>query len=51
MVMTPRERLLKSFAFEEVRPVPYTVWYDHRTMEKLDRHYGGGQWLHSCNRL
>lgn len=42
--MTRRERVLAAFRFEEVRPTPYTVWYDHETMENLDRHYGGPDW-------
>ncbi len=45
--MTPRERLIRSFSFEEVRPVPYTIWYDHETMEKLNAYYGGGEWQES----
>jgi uroporphyrinogen decarboxylase len=43
-MMNPRERVLSAFRFEEVRPVPYTIWYDHGTMEKLNRHYGGTAW-------
>ncbi len=42
--MTPRKRLLKAFNFEEVRPTPYTIWFDHQTMEKLNSYYGGTAW-------
>ena len=42
--MTPRERTLKAFAFEEVRPTPYTLWFDAPSLAKLDRHYGGPAW-------
>jgi uroporphyrinogen decarboxylase len=44
VVTTPRERVLAAFDFQEVQPVPYTIWYDHGTMEKLDLHYGGAAW-------
>lgn len=42
--MTPRERVLAAFRFEEVRPTPYTVWYDHEALERLNRHFGGASW-------
>lgn len=42
--MTPRERMVKAFAFEEIRPTPYTAWYDHQTLERLNAHYGGPGW-------
>lgn len=42
--MTPRERLLKAFAFEEVHPTPYTVWYDHETLERLNAYFAGTEW-------
>jgi uroporphyrinogen decarboxylase len=34
----------KAFHFEEVRPVPYTVWYDRQSEEKLDIYFGGNSW-------
>jgi len=42
--MNPRDRLLKAFDFEEVYPTPYTIWYDHETLERLNAHYGGPSW-------
>lgn len=42
--MTPRERVEQAWRFQEVRPTPYTFWYDHETGERLDRHYGGPDW-------
>jgi len=42
--MNARERILAAYRFEEIRPVPYTVWYDHETMLKLNRYYGGEGW-------
>jgi uroporphyrinogen decarboxylase len=39
-----RERTLAALRFEEVRPTPYTVWYDRAAKEKLDRHYGSSAW-------
>lgn len=42
--MNARERVQAAFRFEEVQPVPYTIWYDHETLQKLDRHYKGGVW-------
>ncbi|HUV08588.1 MAG TPA: uroporphyrinogen decarboxylase family protein [Spirochaetia bacterium] len=42
--MTLKEKIQAAFRFEEVRPVPYTVWYDGYAMEKLDRYYGGSDW-------
>ncbi len=42
--MKPREKIRKAFAFEEVRPTPYSVWYDHETMLRLDKYYGGNAW-------
>ncbi|MCA1809191.1 MAG: uroporphyrinogen decarboxylase family protein [Kiritimatiellia bacterium] len=41
---TPRDRLLKAFAFEETAPIPYTVWYDDQTRERLNAHYGDNRW-------
>ena len=42
--MTLRQRIERAFRFEEVRPTPYTVWYDRNTEERLDRHFGGTAW-------
>lgn len=42
--MTARDRVLAAFEFENVAPVPYTLWYDHDTREKLNRHYGSDAW-------
>ena len=39
-----RQRIERAFRFEEVRPVPYTVWYDRNTEQRLDRHFGGADW-------
>ncbi len=41
---TPRARVIKAFAFEEVRPVPYTIWFEHETMKKLNAFYGNREW-------
>ncbi len=42
--MNPRDRLLRAFDYEEVYPTPYTIWYDHETMKRLDSYYGGAGW-------
>lgn len=42
--MQPRERVLRAFQFEDVQPVPYTVWYDNETKEKIDTYYGHEMW-------
>ena len=42
--MDIRTAIEKALRFEEVRPVPYTVWYDAKTEKKLDAHYGGTSW-------
>ncbi len=39
-----RERVERTFRFEETRPVPYTVWYDGRTEARLDAWYGDTSW-------
>ena len=44
MLMTPRERVESAFRLEQIRPTPYTVWYDHETRERLTRHYGSDEW-------
>lgn len=42
--MDIRTSIEKALRFEEVRPVPYTVWYDAETEKKLDAYYGGTSW-------
>jgi hypothetical protein len=37
----PREKVIAAFDFQETRPTPYTLWYDHESMPRLDRHFGG----------
>jgi uroporphyrinogen decarboxylase len=44
MMMTLRERVEGAFDFQEVRPTPYTVWYESEIKEKLDRYYGCEDW-------
>jgi uroporphyrinogen decarboxylase len=39
-----KARTLASFRFEEVRPTPYTVWYDRAAKEKLDEYHGDSGW-------
>lgn len=40
----PRRRTLAAWDFNETQPVPYTIWYDHDTMVRLNAHYGGTDW-------
>lgn len=42
--MNLREQVLSAFRFEETRPVPYTVWYDNETRDRLNAYYGGCAW-------
>ncbi len=42
--MTPRARAQRALAFEEVRPTPYTLWFDAPALARLDAHYGGPDW-------
>ena len=42
--MTMKEKTRAALRFEEVRPTPYTVWYDCHAKAILDRHYGDGSW-------
>ena len=42
--MNLRDQVLKILQFEEVQPVPYTVWYDSDTEARLTEHYGGSEW-------
>jgi uroporphyrinogen decarboxylase len=42
--VNPRERTLAALRFEEVRPTPYTLWYDHETRERLTAHFGDASW-------
>jgi uroporphyrinogen decarboxylase len=44
MKLTLKERVLSSFRFEEVRPVPYTIWYDEISYKKLNQYYGNSEW-------
>lgn len=43
-MMTLKEKVSTAINHEEVRPVPYTVWYDQKTIEKLDNYYGSTDW-------
>lgn len=42
--MILKERVVRAFRFEEVRPTPYTVWYDEAIRLKLNEHFGSGEW-------
>ncbi len=42
--MNLRESVRAALRFEEVRPTPYTVWYDSRASQALDAHYGDHDW-------
>jgi uroporphyrinogen decarboxylase len=42
--MNLRKKVEAAFCFKEVRPTPYTVWYDEESGKKLDFYYGGGAW-------
>jgi len=42
--VTIRDRVIKAFRFEEVRPTPYTVWYDQGAEHKLNLYYGSSDW-------
>ncbi len=42
--MTIRDSVLRAFRFEEVRPTPYTVWYDQGAKDKLNLYYGNSDW-------
>ena len=42
--MNRRDEVLRAFRFEEVRPVPYTIWYDDDITQRLAEHYGDPDW-------
>jgi uroporphyrinogen decarboxylase len=42
--VTLRDSVKKAFRFEEVRPTPYTVWYDQDAQDKLNLYYGCSDW-------
>ncbi len=42
--MNLRDRVLKVFRYEELQPVPYTIWYDHEALDMLNRYYGNCEW-------
>ena len=42
--MNRRDQVLRAFRFEEVTPVPYTIWYDNDIGQRLAEHYGDPNW-------
>jgi uroporphyrinogen decarboxylase len=42
--LSKRDAVFKVLGFEEVKPVPYTVWYDPDTEKRLTEHYGSANW-------
>lgn len=42
--MTPRQRVERAFAFEEVDLVPYWIQMDPELEKRLDEHYGSFSW-------
>jgi uroporphyrinogen-III decarboxylase len=47
--MTMKDAVKTAFRFEEIRPTPYTIWYDSAMKAKLDHHYGGSVWQDSIH--
>lgn len=39
-----RQNVFKSFRFEEVRPVPYHVWYDDDIAKRMAKYYNDPKW-------
>ena len=42
--MTPRETILAQIDHHETAPVPFTLSFEGDVAERLDAHYGGGDW-------
>jgi len=43
--MTPRERVLAAFRFEEADALPYTIWYDEGVGKRIAEHYRDPEWF------
>lgn len=42
--MNRRDHVQRTLQFEEVHPVPYTLWYDSDSEARLTEHYGSDDW-------
>ncbi len=48
--MTPREAVLEQIHHRETSPVPFTLGFEGDVGERLDAHYGGGEWRRRLTR-